>query len=113
MEDTKALREVGTAKMKLRTGLWLTGDLKRLSVTRNPFGNDPKGVIGHILRGSNDKWKIEGTNDEFDSATLAANELLKACESRGRTGYPSSVTLTIEGASGLGCDLAIPLQSKN
>jgi hypothetical protein len=68
----------------LRTGWWLIGEAERRTVARRLQGTD---VIGYVVQGSNTKWKIEGRTDEFDSATSAANELVK-----GLTAHPVSAS---------------------
>jgi hypothetical protein len=60
--------------IQLRNGLWLVGEGERLTVCRDKFRTD---VIGHIVQGDDAKWRIDGRGDEFDSATSAANEMLK------------------------------------
>jgi hypothetical protein len=58
----------------LRSGWWLIGDEVRRAVTKHLEGSD---VIGHIVQGSDEKWRIEGRNDEFYSAALAADTLVE------------------------------------
>jgi hypothetical protein len=58
----------------LRNGWWLIGDEVRRAVAKHLEGSD---IIGHIVQGSDAKLRIEGRNDEFDSATLAAHILVQ------------------------------------
>jgi hypothetical protein len=58
----------------LRSGCWLVGDAERRTVAKRLQGT---GVLGHVVQGHDAKWRIEGRNDEFDSPTAAANELVK------------------------------------
>jgi hypothetical protein len=57
----------------LKNGWWLIGAEVRRVVAKHLEG---PGVIGHIVQGSDAKWKIEGRNHEFDSAALAADTLV-------------------------------------
>jgi hypothetical protein len=58
----------------LRNGWWLIGDEVRRAVAKHLEGSD---VIGHIVQGSDAKWRIEGRNDEFYSAGSAADTLVE------------------------------------
>jgi hypothetical protein len=57
----------------LKNGWWLIGAEVRRAVAKHLEGSD---VIGHIVPGSDAKWRIEGRNDEFYSAALAADTLV-------------------------------------
>jgi hypothetical protein len=58
----------------LSSGWWLIGDEVRRAVAKHLEGSD---VIGHIVQGSDAKWRIEGRNDEFYSAGSAADTLVE------------------------------------
>lgn len=59
----------------LKSGWWLIGELERRAVAKRLRGTD---VVGYVVRGNDTKWKnLEGRNDEFDSATLAADALVE------------------------------------
>jgi hypothetical protein len=58
----------------LTNGWWLIGDEVRRAVAKHLEGSY---VIGHIVQGSDAKWKIEGRNHDFDSAALAADTLVE------------------------------------
>jgi hypothetical protein len=60
--------------IQLRNGLWLVGEGERLTVSRDKFRTD---VVGYIVQGDDAKWRIDGRNDEFNTAESAASEMLK------------------------------------
>jgi hypothetical protein len=62
----------------LKSGWWLIGDEVRRAVAKHLEGSH---VIGHIVQGSDAKWRIEGRNDEFYSAASAADTLVEALQS--------------------------------
>jgi|HubBroStandDraft_6_1064221.scaffolds.fasta_scaffold779627_2 hypothetical protein len=65
--------------IELKSGLWLIGESERLAVGRDRYGLD---TIGYVVQGDDALWRIDGRNDEFDSATSAANELVKSVTGR-------------------------------
>jgi hypothetical protein len=65
--------------IQLRDDLWLivTGD--ELTLAKDQYGTN---VIGHVVRKNPSKWRIDGRDDEFESAKSAANELVKEATGR-------------------------------
>jgi hypothetical protein len=61
--------------VQLKSGLWLVGEFKRLAVAWDQNGMS---VLGYILQGDDDRWRIEGRDEEFDSARSAVDELVKS-----------------------------------
>jgi hypothetical protein len=61
--------------VQLKSGLWLVGESERLAVAWDRNGTS---VLGYILHGNDDKWRIEGHDEEFDSKRSAVDELVKS-----------------------------------
>jgi hypothetical protein len=61
--------------MKLKNGLWLTGESEHWVVSMDQYGAE---LLGHLTLGEDALWRIDGRYEEYNSAESAVSELVKS-----------------------------------